>query len=90
MLVALIAMVGGFIAQHTGLTQAVAGVISRVAKCHKCTVFWCVLISTTFVGTPLYIAIAEALLCSYVSNWLGLAFMWLGKKYEELWQKLSR
>lgn len=87
--IALIAMVVGFLAQHLGLTEAVSSVITKVARCYKCTCFWVVLMTMLYFGYDIHYVIALSLICAYLSNWLGLGFAVLNKIYNKIWQRIN-
>ena len=78
------------LAHHLGLTEAIAGVITKIAKCHKCVVFWVTLFTLTFSGYNLFIVIGLSLFNAYLSNWVGLILIWLNGKYYAIWERLSK
>ena len=87
---ALATMVLATLAQHLGLTGAVAGVVSRIARCHKCCSFWCTLSVLMLYGCGMLESLALALLAAYLSHWLGLALIVLQGIYNSLWERLER
>lgn len=87
---ALIAMMMAYLAQYLGLPQALAAVIAKVAKCPKCFTFWITLIVLLIVGGNVLIAIMLAVLMAYASYYWSLVIMWMQKKYDKLWQSISR
>ena len=90
LVIALIALVSGLLAQHLGLSEAVANRITKVAKCHRCLVFWITLIVLALCHYNLIIAIGLSLLNSYISNWFGLGLIWLNKQYNRVWERLNK
>ena len=90
MVIAAIAMLCGFLAQHLGLTESIVGVLSKIAKCPKCCTFWITLSALIILGTSPFIALPLSLTCAYLSNWIGLLFMWLNQKYNKVWERLNR
>lgn len=88
--IVLIAMIVGMLAQHLGLTEAVASVLSKIAKCHRCVVFWVTLIALALCCCNPLIAVGLSLINSYLSNWFGLLLIWLNHKYNALWEKLNK
>lgn len=87
---ALIAMMVACMAQHLGLPQALADVMAKVADCPKCFTFWITLIVLLIVGGNILIAIMLAVLMAYASYYWGLVIMWMKKRYDKLWQSISR
>ena len=87
---ALIAMMAAYLAQHLGLPQALAVVMGKVAKCPKCFTFWITLIVLLVVGGKVLIAIMLAIFMAYTSYYWGLVVMWMQKRYEKLWQSISK
>lgn len=87
--IALIAMLVAVLAQHLGLSEAVARVILKVAKCPKCLTFWCVLGAELVTQENLLIAIGLSLMCAYLVSWVGLFLEFLYQLYERLWLRLN-
>ena len=48
--IALISMVVGVLIQHLGLSEAVVGVVQKIAKCPKCCAFWLTLATLAYFG----------------------------------------
>lgn len=90
MLVALVAMVVAVLACHLGLSEAIAKVVSKVARCPKCLTFWLVLLVLMVTCENTIVAISLSLLCAYLSNWVGLLLMWLNKVYNKVWERLNK
>lgn len=90
LVVALIAMVGATLAQHLGLSEAIVGVVSKVSRCPKCLSFWAVLAVLLLLNAHPIVAIGLALVCAYLSNWLGLILMLLANKYNDLWERVNK
>lgn len=90
MLVALVAMIVAVLACHLGLSEAIAKVVSKVARCPKCLTFWLVLLVIMVSCDNTIVAITLSLLCAYLSNWLGLLLMWLNKTYNKVWERLNK
>ena len=44
----------------------------------------------TSMGTNPFIALPLSLTCAYLSNWIGLLFMWLNNKYNKIWERLNK
>ena len=88
--IATIAMLCGFLAQHLGLTESVAAIFTKISKCPKCTTFWITLLALILLGTNPFIALPLSLTCAYLSNWIGLLFMWLNQKYNKIWERLNK
>lgn len=89
-LIALIAMIVAVLAHHLGLSEAVASVVSKIARCPKCLTFWLVLLVLAVSGENTIVAITLSLFCAYVSNWIGLLLMWLNKAYSKVWETINK
>lgn len=87
--IALIAMLVAVLAQHLGLSEAVARIILKVAKCPKCLTFWCVLGAEIAMQSNPLVAIGLSLMCAYLVSWVGLLLVYLYKLYDRLWQRLN-
>lgn len=87
--IALIAMLVAVLAQHLGLSEAVARIILKIAKCPKCLTFWCVLVVEMTMHDNILVAIGLSLMCAYLVSWAGLLLEYLYKLYNELWQRLN-
>lgn len=90
LVVALIAMVGATLAQHLGLSEAIAGVVSKISRCPKCLSFWAVLVTLILLRAHSFVAIGVSLACAYLSNWVGLILMLLANIYNDIWEKVNR
>lgn len=88
--IALMIMIGATIAQHLGLGEAVARVAHKIARCPKCISFWSVLVILVILNVHPIVALGLSLLCSYLSNWMGLLLMLLANIYNELWEKVNK
>lgn len=87
---ALIVMMVAVLAQHLGLSEAIAAVVSKVMKCPRCLSFWTVLFVLVILGCDLFIAVGLSILMAYLSIWSGLLLMMLNDLYETLWQRLKK
>ena len=85
--IAVMAMFTACLAQHLGLSQAIANVILKVSKCSQCLSFWCVLAALVSVGCDLIIALLLSILMSYLSHYFNLVLMILNNLYDWLWRK---
>lgn len=90
MLIALVAMIVAVLAHHLGLSEAIAKVVSKIARCPKCLTFWLVLLVLMITCENTIVAISLSLLCAYLSNWVGLLLMWLNKTYNKVWERLNK
>lgn len=87
---ALVVMMCATLAQHLGLSEAVVGVVARVAKCPKCMSFWCTALVLIYLGCDPLVAAGLSLLMAYASHWFGIALYALNYLYDRLWQKIDR
>lgn len=88
--IAMLLMVVATISVHLGLPQAIASVVSKVCKCHKCLTFWLTLFGLLVIGCPPHYAALLSLLSAYSSYWFSLLLVLLNKIYEKLWERLNR
>lgn len=85
--IALIVMMTAVMAQHLGLSDAVAKVVSKVLKCPRCLSFWTVLFVLVILGCDLIIAMGLSVLMAYLSIWIGLLLGKLNDLYDKLWRR---
>lgn len=78
------------LAQHLGLPQAVADVVSRIAGCPMCCSFWSSLLVLVLIGCDTFIAVGLSLLMAYLSHWFGLVLMMFNGLYDGLWRRARR
>lgn len=90
LLLALIVMMCATLAQHLGLTEAIAGVVSRMASCPKCCSFWGTLAVLYMAGCPVVFAAGLALLAAYLSHWFGILLIIFQNIHTWLWQRVTR
>ena len=88
-LIALITACIVMLAHHLGLVAKVADVISQIAGCCRCSVFWAVLVITLITGVePLLCALA-AIVFAYASEWASLCLFVANQLYDKLWQRIK-
>lgn len=80
----------GVLIQHLGLSEAIANVIMKIAKCHRCCAFWLTLATLLYFGNEPFISLSLSILMAYLSNYLGLLLMLVNKLYLRLWQKIEK
>lgn len=90
LLTALSVMMAATLAQHLGLTEAVASVATKIAKCHMCCSFWCCMAVLLLGSFPIPESIALSIVMSYMSNYFALLLMLGQKIYNALWQRLNK
>ena len=88
--IALLTMFVATIATHLGLPQAIAGVVMKICKCHKCLSFWLTLLALVVIGCPMNIVAVLSILVAYLSHWLSLLLIWFNKIFERLWERLNK
>ena len=69
---AIIAMMAATLIQHLGLSEAVAGVAGKIAKCGKCMSFWVTLIVLLITGAGAFEAVMLSVLLAYLSSGFGI------------------
>jgi len=87
---AIIAAVSAVLAQHLGLSEAIAGVVLKIAKCPMCCAMWLTFAALLYTGADLIAAVSLSILMSYLSNWFIMLliilqdiYTWLRKKIEK-------
>jgi hypothetical protein len=88
--VALTAMAGAVLAVHLGLAVALVRFAHKVAECAKCTTFWVALIALLYDGAEPAIAAMLALLCAYLSYWVGLLLQVLQHIYNVSCRRINK
>lgn len=88
--IAMLLMVVATVAVHLGLPQAIAGVMTKICKCHKCLSFWLTLIALSLIGCPMSIVALLSVLMALLSYWIGLLLTWFNKIYDKLWERLNQ
>ena len=86
LVIALIVMMVAVLAQHLGLSEAIAKVVSKILKCPRCLSFWTVLFALLALGCDAFIAMGLSILMAYLSIWIGLPLGMLNNLYKRLWQ----
>lgn len=78
------------LAVHLGLPEAIAEVVSKIAKCEKCCTFWCTATMLLYRGADLITIVALSIFAAYLSHWIGLLLIILQKIFTRLWQKVNK
>lgn len=89
MITALAVAVVTALAHHLGLVGKVAEVVTEVAACQRCSVFWTVLVVLTLSGVPALQSALAALPLAYLCDWLGLVLYRLAKIYDSVWKRIA-
>ena len=77
------------LAHHLGLITKVADVISQIAGCCRCSVFWAVLAITVITGVEPLLCVFVAIVLAYASEWASLCLFAANKLYDTLWQRIK-
>lgn len=88
--IAICAAIGAVLMQHLGLCEAIAEVVSKVAKCHICCCFWLTLAALLYSGCGIVAAISLAIIMAYISNFLSVILILIQKIYNRLWEKTNK
>ena len=70
------------LAHHLGLITKVADVISQIAGCCRCSVFWAVLAATVVTGVEPLLCVFVAIVLAYASEWASLVLYAANKVYD--------
>lgn len=87
--IAMLLMVMATVSVHLGLPEAIAQVVMKVCKCHKCLSFWITLLGLLASGCPIVYAALLSILAAYLSNWVALILTTVYNIYKDIWQKLN-
>ena len=77
------------LAHHLGLVAKVADVISQIAGCCRCSVFWAVLVVMVVSGVEPLLCVFAAIVLAYASEWASLCLFAANKLYDTLWQRIK-
>ena len=77
------------LAHHLGLVTKVADVISQIAGCCRCSVFWAVLAITVITGVEPLLCVFVAIVLAYASEWASLCLFVAKQLYDKLWQRIK-
>ena len=77
------------LAHHLGLLTKVADVISQIAGCCRCSVFWAVLAATVITGVEPLLCVLASIVLAYASEWASLCLYAANKVYDDLWQRIK-
>ena len=77
------------LAHHLGLVTKVADVISQIAGCCRCSVFWAVLVATVITGVEPLLCVLAAIVLAYASEWASLCLFAANKLYDTLWGRIK-
>ena len=77
------------LAHHLGLVTKVANVISQIAGCCRCSVFWTVLVVMVITGVEPLLCVFVAIVLAYASEWASLCLFAANKLYDTLWQRIK-
>lgn len=75
--------------QHLGLCEAIAEIVSKIAKCHVCCCFWLTLVALLYSGCGIVAAVSLSIAMAYMSNFFSIALMLMQKVYNRLWEKVN-
>lgn len=88
--IALMVMIVAGLAHHLGLSEAIAMVVAKVAKCSKCLTFWTTFFILIAVGSSILLTVMLSVLMAYLSHYWGLVLVLLNKLYDSLWQRINK
>ena len=77
------------LAHHLGLVTKVADVISQIAGCCRCSVFWDVLVVMVITGVEPLLCVLASIVLAYASEWASLCLFAANKLYDTLWLKIK-
>lgn len=88
--IALIVMIVAGLAHHLGLSEAIAMVVVKVAKCPKCLTFWTTFFILIAVGSSILLTVMLSVVTAYLSYYWGLVLILLNDLYDKLWQRVNK
>lgn len=77
------------LAHHLGLVTKIADVISQIAGCCRCSVFWAVLAATVITGVEPLLCVLASIVLAYASEWASLCLFAANQLYDKLWQRIK-
>ena len=77
------------LAHHLGLVTKVVDVISQIAGCCRCSVFWAVLAATFITDVEPLLCVLAAITLAYASEWASLCLFVANQLYDKLWQRIK-
>ena len=77
------------LAHHLGLITKVDDVISQIAGCCRCSVFWAMLATTVITGVKPLLCVLASIVLAYASEWASLCLFAANKLYDTLWQRIK-
>ena len=77
------------LAHHLGLVSKVAEVISQIAGCCRCSVFWAVLAITVITDVEPLLCVLASIVLAYASEWASLCLFVANKVYDKLWHRIK-
>lgn len=86
-LIAIATMIAATLAQHLGLTEAIAHVVDKIASCSQCFTFWVTMSALLYLGHDVYASALAAVAVAYLSNWFVLFLLILQRKFTHLYEK---
>lgn len=78
------------LAVHLGLPEAIAEVVSKIAKCEKCCSFWLTVAALWFNGADMITIVTLSISAAYLSHWIGLLLIVMQKIFMKLWQRVNK
>ena len=88
--IALLVMMCACVAQHLGLSEAIANIILKIAKCPKCMSFWSVLLVLLAADCNIFMVVVLSLPMAYLSHWFNLVLFSFTRLYDRIWQRIQR
>lgn len=88
--IAICAAVSAVLMQHLGLCEAIAEIVSKIAKCHVCCCFWLTLSALLYSGFGIVAAVSLSIVMAYLSNFFSILLVLMQKRYNQLWEKLNQ
>lgn len=89
-LTAALVMVGITLAQHLGLTEAIAKVVMKIARCNMCCTFWSCLGMLMVGHCDPVVAALLSIIMAYASHWLVLVLFYLQTLFDKIWQRIQQ
>jgi hypothetical protein len=86
--IALTIMAAAVIAQHIGLSETIAKVIMRIARCPKCMAMWSCAAGLWILGYNVVVVVTLSILMAYASLFFGFILTLLHNLYDSIWERL--
>jgi hypothetical protein len=87
--IAIMTMIIAVTAQHLGLTEAIAKVITKIAVCYKCCTMWLTFAALLYCGYELILSLLLSIIVAYASHYYAIVLILSQRLYNKIWARLN-